>query len=844
MVAGDVVNTAARMQAAAPVNGVLVGETTYRATQRRDRATARRRRSTAKGKAEPIAVWEAVEAVARFGVDLVERAQHAARRARAGARAAALDSRARAEGALGAARHARRRPRHRQVATRRRALPARDERERADPLAPGPLPPLRRGHHVLGARRDRQGGGGDPRDRRARARRSESSAQAVARLVPDEARGALARGASCARSSGSASDGRQSAPRPRRPPGAASSTAIAEQRPTVLVFEDLHWADDGLLDFLDDLVDWLRAVAAAGRRRRRGPSCSSAGRGWGGGKANATTISLQPLDEEDTDAADLEPARPAAAARRRAAGAARAGRRQPALRRAVRPHARRARNDGRAARVGAGRDRRPARRAAARPRRSCSRRRRCTARSSGSAAWPRRAASRRQTPRSLLRALERKDFVRAGAALDGRRRHPVRVPARPAARRRVRPDPARARAREKHRRAAEWIEGLGRARRPRRAARLPLQGGARALARGRAPRTSRSWSSGHARRCGPRASARWRCPPTRPPTGSSPTRSRSRRRRPAHGRRCCCCALGALIVIGGDGLGLLDGGDRRFRAAGDAEGWPRPRRRRPRFAWFAGDRAAPTAYRGGARGASRTARVSERGPRRSRTRAASSCSAGASRSRSASARRRYRSSRRSAWRSSARACTSWSAPPVAAWATPAGSTRSRAGHRDRGDAVGNVDMVVAGLRQPLVRAALLGQARGGAARMAARARAVRALRARPPVARRPAGGQLGLLDGRWDEALPSADQLIAAAEAGDRLHRRDGLSLRAWIRLARGDDAGADRDSRGRPSGRAPRMRRRRRPRSRSAPRSRSPWATSTRRVPARPSSQRSGRWP
>src|SRR5207248_7459034 len=32
MAAGDVVNTAARLQAAAPVNGVLVGELTYRAT--------------------------------------------------------------------------------------------------------------------------------------------------------------------------------------------------------------------------------------------------------------------------------------------------------------------------------------------------------------------------------------------------------------------------------------------------------------------------------------------------------------------------------------------------------------------------------------------------------------------------------------------------------------------------------------------------------------------------------------------------------------------------------------------------------------------------------------------
>src|SRR5438067_5459315 len=33
MVAGDVVNTAARLQSAAPTNGILVGETTFRATR-------------------------------------------------------------------------------------------------------------------------------------------------------------------------------------------------------------------------------------------------------------------------------------------------------------------------------------------------------------------------------------------------------------------------------------------------------------------------------------------------------------------------------------------------------------------------------------------------------------------------------------------------------------------------------------------------------------------------------------------------------------------------------------------------------------------------------------------
>src|SRR5579864_3661195 len=62
MVAGDVVNTAARLQAAAPVDAVLVGEVTYRAT----RAAIEYEQAdsvTAKGKSEPIAAWLAVRAV-------------------------------------------------------------------------------------------------------------------------------------------------------------------------------------------------------------------------------------------------------------------------------------------------------------------------------------------------------------------------------------------------------------------------------------------------------------------------------------------------------------------------------------------------------------------------------------------------------------------------------------------------------------------------------------------------------------------------------------------------------------------------------------------------------------
>jgi len=36
--------------------------------------------------------------------------------------------------------------------------------------------------------------------------------------------------------------------------------ALAEEHPLVLVFEDLHWADEGLLDFVDHLLEWSRNV--------------------------------------------------------------------------------------------------------------------------------------------------------------------------------------------------------------------------------------------------------------------------------------------------------------------------------------------------------------------------------------------------------------------------------------------------------------------------------------------------------------------------------------------------------------------------------------------------------
>ena len=74
MASGDVVNTAARLQNAAPVNGILADETTYRATRQVvDYGEASP--VEAKGKAEPIPVWEARSARARFGVDVAHEAR-------------------------------------------------------------------------------------------------------------------------------------------------------------------------------------------------------------------------------------------------------------------------------------------------------------------------------------------------------------------------------------------------------------------------------------------------------------------------------------------------------------------------------------------------------------------------------------------------------------------------------------------------------------------------------------------------------------------------------------------------------------------------------------------------
>jgi class 3 adenylate cyclase/tetratricopeptide (TPR) repeat protein len=72
---------------------------------------------------------------------------------------------------------------------------------------------------------------------------------------------------------------------------------LAEQEPVVLAFEDLQWADDGLLDFLEHLLDWsarkpifILALARSDLAERRA--------GWPPARAGVTPIFLDPLDDD------------------------------------------------------------------------------------------------------------------------------------------------------------------------------------------------------------------------------------------------------------------------------------------------------------------------------------------------------------------------------------------------------------------------------------------------------------------------------------------------------------------------------------------------------------------
>jgi class 3 adenylate cyclase/tetratricopeptide (TPR) repeat protein len=298
MASGDVVNTAARLQAAAPINGILVGESTYRATSHViDYRPADP--VIAKGKGEPVPVWEAIEARSRFGSDF------------AGATRAPLIGRDRdlavLTGLLGRVRA----ERTMQLVTvtgvpgigKSRLI---GELFRSVDEDPSEFVLWRQGRSLSYDEGVTYWALADIVKAHAGILETDSPDEAAKKLhiavsnvgaepgdagwIEDHLRPLAGLGGST-----------QS--------GATRSEAftawsrffegLADRSPLVLVFEDLHWADDNLLDFIEHLVDWVTDVpllvvcSARPELLERRPS-------WGGGKRNAVTLSLSPLSEDET----------------------------------------------------------------------------------------------------------------------------------------------------------------------------------------------------------------------------------------------------------------------------------------------------------------------------------------------------------------------------------------------------------------------------------------------------------------------------------------------------------------------------------------------------------------
>ncbi|MBA3264778.1 MAG: AAA family ATPase, partial [Nocardioidaceae bacterium] len=89
---------------------------------------------------------------------------------------------------------------------------------------------------------------------------------------------------------------------------------LAAAAPVVLVVEDLQYADAGLLDFLEHLLDWARDVPIFVLTLAR-PELETRRAGWGTGRRNSTALTLDPLDDASMDALieGLVPGMPAAA---------------------------------------------------------------------------------------------------------------------------------------------------------------------------------------------------------------------------------------------------------------------------------------------------------------------------------------------------------------------------------------------------------------------------------------------------------------------------------------------------------------------------------------------------
>jgi len=290
LVSGDVVNTAARLQTAAPVNGVLVGEETYRAT----RTTIEYEEVepiVAKGKQAPVRAWRALRALAAPGERAAGRVPMVGRSSELAALTGIWD---------------------RVVSERRPQLvtlfgpggigKTRLSAEFADVVA------ARGGRVIRG--RSLPYGEMTPYG---------SFAAQVKQLVgmfdtdaTEVACAKLERAVEAALRAGDARDvaahlamligvGREGAASDRQTLFYSARRyveGLASEQPTMLVFEDIHVAASSLLDLLEMLASRVRDVPLLLLTQAR-PELLSSRPAWGGGLPAYSTVQLEPLAEPE-----------------------------------------------------------------------------------------------------------------------------------------------------------------------------------------------------------------------------------------------------------------------------------------------------------------------------------------------------------------------------------------------------------------------------------------------------------------------------------------------------------------------------------------------------------------
>jgi class 3 adenylate cyclase len=291
IVTGDVVNTASRIQGAAPVNAIAVSEQTYKATERvfdYEQLEA----VQVKGKSEPLPLWRPLQARARLGADVIR------------THTTPLVGRELEKPLLIGTYDRCAQQRSCQMVTVVGEPGVGKSRLCAELLAH-----IEDGADLVRWRQGRclpYGEGiafwalGEIVKAECGVLESDSPAEAEAKLEralpeddPDRA-WLKARLAPLVGAPAEPASQEESFTAWRR-----FLESLAADRPTVLVFEDLHWADQALLSFLEHLADWSEGVPLFLLSTTR-PELYESNPTFGANARNAQRINLGPLTEEET----------------------------------------------------------------------------------------------------------------------------------------------------------------------------------------------------------------------------------------------------------------------------------------------------------------------------------------------------------------------------------------------------------------------------------------------------------------------------------------------------------------------------------------------------------------